>query len=318
MRQQYHVTIADFRGAHHFSFSHRSRNLAVVALGMLAAVLLLGATGLIVLSHHNRGLHQEMAQMAQAQSALEHERKGLVQTQQALNEDLLARQQQLAVLTEELARIERVMSLDTDEVRPLPVRMETAARTAFERRLMLRSIPSGYPLENDTRITSRYGMRHHPILERDILHGGVDLRAPRGTPVYATADGVVEWAALHSESGLGKMVRLVHNYGFATLYGHLDDIKVTSGTYVKRGELLGHSGSTGRSTAPHLHYEVRYLNRRLDPKSFLSWSMDDYDVLFNQEDRVQWDSLTEIVRTAAHVPERPWLQPILSLSVISP
>jgi len=104
------------------------------------------------------------------------------------------------------------------------------------------------------------------------------------------------------------MVKLVHNYGFSTVYGHLDEIVAQVGKYVRRGDLLGYSGNTGVSTGPHLHYEVRHLNRRLDPDSFLRWSMEDYEVLFTNEERVEWESLVEVIRQTASGPERRSLQ----------
>lgn len=150
------------------------------------------------------------------------------------------------------------------------------------------------------------------------LHGGIDFSAPRGTPIHATADGVVEWAAHHDSSGMGKMIRLIHNYGFSTVYGHLDGIEVKPGNYVRRGDLIGYSGNTGASTGPHLHYEVRHLNRRLDPATFLRWSISEYDILFANEDRVEWESLVEIIRSKARATERPSLLPVQSWSATLP
>ena len=167
---------------------------------------------------------------------------------------------------------------------------------------MLTAIPSGYPLE-EAKVTSFYGMRKHPVLGKMKLHGGADLRARIGTPVYATANGVVEWAG-YNDGGFGKMVKLSHNFGFTTVYGHLSKSTVAVGDYVKQGELIGYSGNTGLSSAPHLHYEVRHLHRRLAPRSFMEWSLENYDGLFTREERIKWDSLAKTVRDQIALPER--------------
>jgi murein DD-endopeptidase MepM/ murein hydrolase activator NlpD len=182
---------------------------------------------------------------------------------------------------------------------------------------MLASIPSGQPLDNAT-VTSRFGMREHPVVEGTRLHGGVDFRATIGTPVRATADGVVEYAGNNAGSGMGRMIKIVHNYGFATIYAHLSETAVETGQYVGQGEVIGRTGNSGLSSAPHLHYEVRYLERRLDPGSFMDWSLERYRTVFEQEDRVQWQSLARTVRSKVRVLEPPSSQPAANLSAMSP
>lgn len=317
MRQRYHVTITDYRGSRHFTLDQLVRRVIAGSAVGLAVILLVGAAGILLLSSRVGSLNGQVAELAAEKQAIQADKQQLAEERRQLEREVQRRGRELAVLGSEVQRIETLVGLEPSDDRPLAQRVDIAAQTAFEKRLMLRSIPSGFPVQSG-RVTSDFGMRHHPIHDREALHGGVDLRARRGTPIYATADGVVEWAAMHQSSGLGKMVKVVHNYGFSTIYGHLDDIEVGSGSYVKRGDLLGYSGNTGQSAAPHLHYEVRYLQRRLDPSPFLRWSLEEYDVLFSEEDRVQWESLTEVVRTAANTPERPSLQQVQSLSATLP
>ena len=317
MRQRFHVTISDYRGSRHFTLDQLVRRvMAGTGIG-LALVLIVGSVSIFVLSGRVGALNGQVAELGGEKAAIRADKQRLAEERRELESEVRRRSRELAVLGGELERIENLVGVDHVQDRPLAQRVDIATQTAFEKRLMLRSIPSGFPVQSG-RVTSNYGMRLHPIHGRKTLHGGVDLRARRGTPIYATADGVVEWAATHESSGLGKMVKLIHNYGFSTIFGHLDDIEVTSGSYVKRGDLLGYSGNTGQSAAAHLHYEVRYLQRRLDPSPFLRWSLEEYDVLFTEEERVQWESLTEVVRTAASTPERPSLQQVQSLSATLP
>lgn len=119
------------------------------------------------------------------------------------------------------------------------------------------AIPAIQPIANKQLIAlaSGFGMRIHPIYKVMKMHTGVDFAAPIGTPVHATADGVVSLVEVRF-SGYGKMVEIDHGFGYKTRYAHMHDFVVHEGQEVKRGELIGYVGNTGLSTAPHLHYEV--------------------------------------------------------------
>jgi murein DD-endopeptidase MepM/ murein hydrolase activator NlpD len=97
-----------------------------------------------------------------------------------------------------------------------------------------------------------------------MMHTGVDFAAPRGTPVYSTGDGIIKVVSNDSR-GYGKEIEVDHGYGYVTKYAHLDKFNVKIGQKVKRGELIGYIGSTGTSTAPHLHYEVIHNNQKVNP-----------------------------------------------------
>ena len=304
MRHRYQITVTDYRGARHFTLNQIMRRALLGTAGVIALALLGGSILIHVLNGRLSNLNAELAILEAQRATVLAERASLQGEQRKLQGEIEEKSLALMALGDELEHIELLIGLRSEPERPLAQRVNTASQTAFEKRLMLQSIPSGWPVYSEE-LTSGFGMRRHPITARMAMHGGADLRADKGTPVYATADGVVEWAAKQHNSGFGKVVRLVHNFGFTTLYGHLDDIAVRPGQFVQRGDLLGYSGNTGASTAPHLHYEVRHLNRRLDPKPFLKWSMDDYDILFAKEEHVEWESLVEVIRRTARAPERP-------------
>jgi murein DD-endopeptidase MepM/ murein hydrolase activator NlpD len=129
------------------------------------------------------------------------------------------------------------------------------------------SIPSIQPIANFT-FTSAFGVRSDPFRGSAAMHAGVDLASPTGTPIYATADGIVdraEWSG-----GYGNMVEIDHGKGIATRYGHMSRIAAHAGERVKRGDLIGYVGSTGRSTGSHLHYEVRIDGHAVNPIPFLA------------------------------------------------
>ncbi len=162
------------------------------------------------------------------------------------------------------------------------------------RKLLLESVPLGYP-STARRISSPFGFRMHPIYHEERFHHGIDFAGKVGTPVYATADGIVEYAGF-SKGGYGNLVMLTHNYGFRTLYGHmLSDLKVRSGDFVKRGEVIGYLGNTGLSTGPHLHYEIKYLRNTIDPAPFLHADMQHFDALIRNGDRVAWGTVLDAI-----------------------
>ncbi len=134
---------------------------------------------------------------------------------------------------------------------------------------LLASTPAIQPVNNKdlNRLASGYGYRIDPVYKTVKFHAGLDFSSPQGTPIYATADGRVNTAG-NTGNGYGNHVVINHGYGYETLYGHMVRVKVKSGQSVKRGEVIGWVGSTGKSTGPHCHYEVHKLGRTLDPIYF--------------------------------------------------
>jgi murein DD-endopeptidase MepM/ murein hydrolase activator NlpD len=153
---------------------------------------------------------------------------------------------------------------------------------------MLASIPAIQPVSNKDlkRIASGFGYRIDPIYKTVKYHSGLDFAAPAGTPIYATGDGVVEEASM-SDVGYGNHVVVNHGYGYRTRYGHMLKIKVKAGTTVKRGDVLGWVGSTGKSTGPHCHYEVEKNGEKVDPVYFF----------FNDLSPEEFDRMLKIARS---------------------
>ncbi len=131
---------------------------------------------------------------------------------------------------------------------------------------LIAAIPSIQPISNRNlnRVASGFGYRIDPIYKDRRLHAGLDFTAPIGTPIYAAADGVIKDAGFNT-GGYGNRVVINHGFGYETLYAHMVRIKARVGTRVKRGEVIGYVGSTGKSTGPHLHYEVHKNGTQLDP-----------------------------------------------------
>ena len=125
--------------------------------------------------------------------------------------------------------------------------------------------PSLWPVEGN--ITSSFGERVDPFNGEGAFHSGLDISVPYGTPIHAAADGVVAFAGIMN--GYGNLIEIDHGHGISTRYGHLSGFAIAAGQHVRRGQVIGYVGATGRATSPHLHYEVRVQNVPVNPHKYL-------------------------------------------------
>jgi murein DD-endopeptidase MepM/ murein hydrolase activator NlpD len=152
--------------------------------------------------------------------------------------------------------------------------LDEIVKLAKEKEKMLASIPAIQPVSNEylKRMASGYGWRNDPFTKARKMHKGMDFTAPKGTPIYATGDGTILRADGRA-SGYGRHVRIDHGFGYVTLYAHMTKYVVRRRQKVKRGDLIGYVGSTGRSKAPHVHYEVRKDGHAINPINFYYGSL---------------------------------------------
>lgn len=190
-----------------------------------------------------------MGSAPSAQLGSEHE----IRLTEVLEEDELA-----AAAAEALAKLSQLTSATQKD-------MSSLRSSAKQYRDKINRTPSIAPVKGN--ITSGYGNRLHPILRVRRLHEGVDIGAARGTPIVATADGVVVKAGWMG--GYGNIVEISHGYGITTFYAHNSRNAVKTGASVKRGQVIAYVGSTGISTGPHVHYEVRVNKRPVNPSSYM-------------------------------------------------
>ena len=151
--------------------------------------------------------------------------------------------------------------------------------------LLLSHTPAIQPVSNKdlNRVASGFGYRIDPVYKTVKFHAGLDFSAPQGTPIYATADGTVSTAG-NTGNGYGNHVIINHGYGYETLFGHMVRVKVSAGQTVKRGQVIGWVGSTGKSTGPHCHYEVHKNGVKIDPVYFFynDLSAEQFDLLLKK------------------------------------
>jgi murein DD-endopeptidase MepM/ murein hydrolase activator NlpD len=157
-----------------------------------------------------------------------------------------------------LEKLEREIKLESESYKKLIFTMERKEDS-------LRFLPAIKPVVSG-RVTDGFGRRRHPIFKRIMAHHGIDIASNRGTPILAPGDGYITFTG--KNGGYGLFVSINHKYGFETKYGHVQKIYVRRGQYVKRGDKIGEVGNTGISTAPHLHYEVHYRGKPVNPTDY--------------------------------------------------
>lgn len=295
MRTDWTITITDYRGARHYTISAKLRRWVAYGSSAAVAICALGFLSLVSQGQRIGGLNAEISELDSQRLALIQQNNYLQAEQQDLLATIQHRNQRLVSLDNGVQRLESLLGASDDELETAALEQRLTATTdlAFEKLLILRSIPRGAPIPYRG-VTSNYGNRVHPVKQVREFHPGLDLRADMHTPVMATSDGIVKRAGYDS-NGIGKVVEIRHNYGFSTIYGHLDSITVEEGDVIRQGDQVGLSGKTGMITGPHLHYEVRYMGKRLNPKPFLNWNLEQYETLFTQQQAIPWESLEKVI-----------------------
>ncbi len=302
MKNRFTITISDVHGVRHYTFNQLVRRFfwwVVMGLVILAAISLALIWGL---REEVQLLQQKRSEaMAQYEQLLEQRARELSAYQaatQKLQQELDAKGQHLENLDAAVAALEAMLGAEPEtETAPLEQRVENLKLSMREKRYLLQVIPSGRPVKVFKGVSSGFGWRIHPVTGKREFHKGIDYRGEPGDKIVATADGVVEYAGYHKSSGYGNMVLIDHAFGFRTLYGHLKKVLVKNGQVVKKGDVIALMGNTGLSTGPHLHYEISFIQRALNPAPFVGWGLKRYDFIFKKARHVPWDSL---VKRAKH------------------
>jgi len=298
MNNHFTITIHDENGVKQFNV-HRfvKRALAYASIFIMSMVIF--AVGMILyLDNSVDQIEKKRTAVTSAYTKLEEKNLELHKSMSNTQDSLASKKQELEELSDELSEIETLIGLKPlTQERPLADRVTAMKMSTQHRAVMMQLIPNGSPIEYKG-ITSKFGYRMHPTLHKREFHRGTDMKAKMNTPVYAPADAIVEWSGMHKRSGFGRLVILEHTYGFKTYYGHLNKTVVKSGQFVKKGTLIAYTGNSGMSNGPHLHYEIRFIHRNLNPYWFLKWTQQNYDEIFKKEKKVPWQSL---ITATAHL-----------------
>lgn len=298
LRNKLVVTLTTVRGSRQYTLNQVARVLvpafllmAVLSFFVSNALLVKTSDDLAVLEENHQALSDQYESVLGTQQLYVSELDQLSSTLESLQQENVRMGEQNASLDASLGNLESMLGLPSSQ-NFTPQRAEALKATAAQRLFLLHGIPNGVPIQA-TRISDRFGMRKNPVTGKRAMHEGIDFVAPRGTPVYATADGVVEFSG--HQSGFGRVVILQHNFGFRTYFAHLSKAEVKTGDLIAKGQLIGESGNSGRSTGPHLHYEIRRLYTAINPAPFLNWDLANFDSIFAKVDAVDWKSLIDVI-----------------------
>jgi len=287
------ITIPTGKEEQHFSISRKHLLLAITA-----TVTAIGSIAGYFYFHQQQiaTLNQELTQTREQKATLEQLYEEQMDTSHTLSQELEQKRDQLHVLGKRVYDVESVLGLSDDAPlgdQNLEDRLDAAAVDSAVRATMFRMIPNDTPLDYQ-RISSSYGRRTNPISGKRHTHTGIDLTCKRGTSIVAPADGVIE-TVRPSKKGFGNFLTVRHSFGFMTSYAHLQYFKVKSGQFVSKGEEIATCGNSGNSTGPHLHYEVRFLGRSLNPQYTMDWTPDNFNYLFEKEKKVKWAPLVKLI-----------------------
>ncbi|MDH5465583.1 MAG: M23 family metallopeptidase [Thiovulaceae bacterium] len=293
-KNRFTITINDSRGIKQYHLHEIMKKVILYSIVGLAVVFAAGGFFIYYLNYSLDTITQKKESTQMALNSLAEKNSNLENILAEKEKAIATKKHELDVVADKLSDIEQLIGLKeadvVDEDESLVNRLDSVSMSGQKVAFMLENIPSGYPIKYKG-TTSKYGYRVHPKLNRREFHRGIDLRARMNTPLYAPASGVIEYAGHHRRSGYGKLIILDHAFGFKTMYGHLNKFATKPGSFVKKGDLIGYTGNTGMSNGPHLHYEVRYIQRVLDPTYFVKWSAKNYKEIFKKEKRVSWQSL---------------------------
>lgn len=289
------ISVSDHHGTSHYLINHFKKRYLALFLLSLSAILIGGSYSIYTLYQQTLLASSQLDQLNVETEQLTQSLSEESAANQDLTQQLEDKNAALALLAQRVDDVETILGLQNEngEEVSLEQRIDSAAISSAVRGTLFRLIPNGSPTPG-IRMSSGFGSRVHPVTGKRKYHRGLDFAANTGTPIYAPADGVVE-AVRPSNKGSGNFIKLNHSLGFATTYSHMSKFKIKRGQFVRKGDLLGMSGNTGLSTGPHLHYEIRFLGRALNPRSFVTWTPENFDSLFEKEKTVQWAALLEMI-----------------------
>ena len=290
MKDNITVSVSSIHGTKHFSFGKKTRHTFKFISGMIFLGILLAAGIIYYLLNDAEFSKLKLRELENKSSSLSKEITSLTALKISLEQDLSEREERMQLVSDRLGDLENLLGMDNNDGK-LESRLDTATINSSIRVAMLTQIPSGPPVKN-ARTSSGYGKRIHPVTGVMKYHRGQDFAVNTGTPIYAPADGAIE-AIRPSNKGSGNFLRILHSYGFSSSYSHLSKFVVKKGDFIKKGDLIAYSGNSGLTSGPHLHYEVRFIGRPLNPKPFLDWNVDKFDTIFKNVRGIGWESLVD-------------------------
>ena len=319
MDKKFTITIHDDDNFKQINLHKFVKTAVLYVVVFFMVVALIAVATILYLDYRVDATAHKKQELEKAYNTLNEHNNELKRSIAMAQRNLDLKKQELESVSDKLEDIEDLIGLNTPKDMPLQQRADLTTVTSQQIAVLMKLIPNGSPVPYKG-ITSNYGYRIHPTLHIKEFHRGIDMKAELNTAVHATADGIVEYAGYHATSGYGNLIILDHSFGFKTFFGHLNKVVIKSGEFVKKGTLIGFTGDTGLSNGPHLHYEIRFIQRPLNPIWFVKWGVKNYQEIFEKEEHIPWQSLITAtsnlrVITAAQTQVRPSSQSVPSSKV---
>ncbi len=311
MRNYFSITVSDVHGSRTYSFKQFIKQFAKYLLLTVLLVLFVGGATIWWLNKQALEIenkrqqaeieHKSLLLQQHEDYLLLDETKRNLQAEMGeiriqLQTELDEKTKELEFLDSALQGLEDLLGQSAEENHLIEDRVKLVQLSTLEKSIAFELIPSGRPVKEFKGVTSSFGYRIHPIDKVRRFHYGIDYRGDIGDIVIATAEGVVESAGYRKASDFGNMIIITHANGFKTVYGHLNKSFVKRGQVIYKGMEIGEIGNTGRSSGPHLHYEIMFLQRKLDPVPFVLWNFENYEAIFTEVKRVPWGSLMQKIK----------------------
>lgn len=292
MRNRLIITISDIKGTKSYNLHQFVKKILLIAIILI--VMVLGGSFLFI-SYLNGEIEEAQEDKKAQLKLLAEKEEKLVAQNKFYSVQIKSKVQDIEELSSKLDEIHTIIGVGKDATAE-EISKKTLKNVNLNlKKYTLRVIPNGKPIAK-IRVSSGFGYRINPITKKRQFHRGLDIPTKRKTPIRATADGVVEYVQSKNVGAYGRVVRLSHNFGFQTVFAHMNKTLVKVGSVIKKGQIIGLSGNSGRSSGPHVHYEVRYATKVLNPRNFIKWDLKNYNYIFKKERRVEWESLINQIK----------------------
>ncbi len=275
IRDKFIISIIDNNGVRQFNVSRFIKKILLYFIGFFAIVS-------VVLYFTIRFLADELKGMQGRKDDTVEKYVEVYNENVALRQEVDKSQEQLDEVNKKIVDLEDVISMknsiiEAKETNPFDVN----TLNDKQKGILLKLVPSSTPFSS--KITAE------PMFQRR----GVIYSIPNNTPIFATADGIVDLTRSQDTSGIGKFVKIVHTFGFNSIYGHLSKLTVNRGDVVKKGQIIGYSGKHGgkQNDAPSVFYDIRFLGSEVEMPHFVAWNVDNFNSVVSAESIVNWDSL---------------------------
>lgn len=283
MQNKLVITIADEKGARQFQVHKHIKKIIVWALILFFCFI----GGIILLM---KFLMHTMDVIALEQNIAISEYRYIYQQNEILKHKIQQKNNELNMIHQKIGDLESIIGTQKNNQKIYDkVKEIDLEQLAYQHKeMMLNLIPSGAPILQQAKRQNALP-KEYPNRKKEAL--GVNFDVSKRTPVYATSDGVVDTLRLNYKKGYGNFIKINHSFGFSSLYAHLDEILLKKGDFVKKGDLIGYSGSSGGVKSPVLYYEVLFLNKILNTEIYVQWNMENFNSLLLNNNTIDWESL---------------------------